>query len=1079
MGRKLLNKTILVLFIMFSLSAESSVNFFHYGTEQGLTEQGINIIAQDSIGFIWLASDYNLTRFDGHQFKNYNNNAQSNYPWNRINTLFSDNEGTLWIGSDTGFSYYNFFSDSFSNPPVENGLTNITAFAADHDHNLWISGKQGVVKFNKKHEKLTWIIGKGPEAIIDIDSFGINVFKHLTVEESGSLWLVTSTNLLFRFNPSNNVLKKFNGLNNFVPDQFEITGIKSFRNFLFISTASNGFYRIDLSSEEVKNQILDYNSNWIHHFQQENDSIIWVATNSGLYRLNHEIGSYTQFTNIEADPLSMKKTTTIYVYIDTDKNIWLTSGIGGIDYGINNSFFDHLMFSEEFPYNLTNKEVSGIDFDREGNMWTGYQAGLLEKHNSFPPYTKEKYFLYKKGNSQTFGNVFKIMEDSHEQIWAGGWETGLQRLNRKNRKFEHIKCTPEKINKLLEVADIRDIKEGPAKNLWISAHGIGLIKLNPVTLKARLFSMDESNFDKNLSNNFLYTLDFQGENLWIATSYGVNRLDTKEMNFTHYFQNPDDSVSLSDDMINTLHCDKSGLVWAGTANGLNLFLPGENSFVPVKLNYDFRFNNITAIESVYPEEIWVSTKSGIMRLKYDNDSVFANRKFDIDYFFRSNGLISSIYFDRVSTTNSTNNIYFGGNNGVDFFIPPVKSTDFAADKSAVVTEVSVYGKKINRKNEHNFSGSSVLVFDHTQKMISFRFTSVEFENAEQQKFRYKVEGFDKEWVYPRDEHVATYTNLNPGKYTFRVEATNKNDEWVKNENNIINFKITPPFWKTIPFAVLSLLIVSALFFTIQRIRFRVILKRQQELEKQVKERTRELRLANAELKDANQTKNKFFSIISHDLRSPFSGLLGILELLKDPEFLPKEKQTELMNTAHETAENTFKLLENLLIWSSSQTEKLNFQPKIFNITSKINNNIALSQQQANLKRIAVNNNLKPELHVFGDPNMIDTVIRNILNNAIKFTYEEGKIDISATEDKQKITISISDTGIGMKQEQIEKLFDIENKSKSGTNGEGGTGLGLFISKEFISINNGEIWATENHPHGTTFHFTIPKGNQQD
>jgi signal transduction histidine kinase len=257
-------------------------------------------------------------------------------------------------------------------------------------------------------------------------------------------------------------------------------------------------------------------------------------------------------------------------------------------------------------------------------------------------------------------------------------------------------------------------------------------------------------------------------------------------------------------------------------------------------------------------------------------------------------------------------------------------------------------------------------------------------------------------------------------------------------------------------------------------RSKVLLLRQKKLEQIIQERTSELKQKNEELELANQTKDKFFSIISHDLRSPFSGLLGILELLTEPASgFDMQKQTELLQTAKKSAQNTFELLENLLLWSRSQMKNTTCNIEKHDITEILRKNIAIKKQAALQKEISVIENFSDKIEAMFDKEMINTVIRNILNNAIKFTYPGGKVNISAETKNGEVKITISDTGIGITGEEMNHLFKIEKMNRAGTEGEKGTGLGLIISKEFIEKNNGKIWATTNSPSGAIFHFTLP------
>jgi len=229
-------------------------------------------------------------------------------------------------------------------------------------------------------------------------------------------------------------------------------------------------------------------------------------------------------------------------------------------------------------------------------------------------------------------------------------------------------------------------------------------------------------------------------------------------------------------------------------------------------------------------------------------------------------------------------------------------------------------------------------------MINIRFTALQFNNPGGQKFRYRLEGFDDSWIYPTNDQLASFSNLPPGEYIFQLEVQKNNGEW-NSEGSTLAIKIKPPFWITLPFIGITILVLILAMFLILRVRSQTLLHRQLELEKIIDKRTEELRRKNVELELVNQTKNKFFSIISHDLRSPFSGLLGILELLNQPGEVPIEMHNNLLKSAYQSANNTFQLLENLLTWASTQMDKVSFDPTTFNLTLLIHINSSYAKNK--------------------------------------------------------------------------------------------------------------------------------------
>lgn len=1058
----------------------SQVAFYHYGIEKGLPETRVNFVSQDSTGFIWLAGENNLFRFDGNQFNVYQNTTKnsSKQPFERIRALFTDSQGTLWVGLNKGISYYDFFHDRFVSP-VEGWADEwVTDIAADKTGNLWISTGVGLAKFDTETQQTIWFTDSASVKTPGNNILPPGYINKLTTQPDGKIWLSTFLKGLYRFDPITRKIENFGTVDGIDFEKMDVSSIYFTNGYLFIGTLSGGFFWFNPEEKKMHNEVFDHLAYTVQHFQVSNDSIVWLATNSGLFRFNYQAGGYQRYTNVPNDPLSLDRTAVNYVFLDKENNLWTSSGIRGINYGLTNVPFSHLNVAENGAYQLDQKEVTSIYFSKTGNMWLGYESGLVEKH-SYDPLAKTSYIIASKNPGGSPGSIFALFEDSRNRVWLGGWKSGLQKLNPAGSAFEFAPVFPESVAHLVATADIRGITEDRKGNLWIGFSGIGIGRYNPDSHFLELFRHDPKNPLTSLSNDYTYNLcSDKDNNLWIATAHGVSFLNLQNNQFTNYFQEEENANSLSNNTINTVYCDHAGVVWAGTSNGLNVYNTKLKAFQPAFTDQDFPFLSISAISSVKPNEIWGSTTSGIFRFTYSwnvtNDSLQINSR----YFDRSDGLLSTNYFKLSSATTDDGIIYFGGNEGIDFFNPENILSQRQKSPEPLLIGMEVDGFSVFHKLKKNKQGIPELELAYSARMINIRYTSFYFNNHGRQKFRYRLKGFDDRWIYPINEQLATFTNLKPGEYAFQLEVQNSNGEWGQTSTSI-QLTVKPPYWMTFTFIAFVIFVLGASMFLIFRARSRILLQRQKELERIIEERTEELRNKNEELEESNHTKKKFFSIISHDLRSPFSGLVGILELLNEPGEVPEEMHNSLLKSAHQSANNTYKLLENLLTWASSQMNKVTFEPTAFNVSKLIHENIQLNKEQALQKEIQIFEDLPEYCYVFGDQQMIDTVIRNILTNAIKFTQPGGEVKLSAMVKDNDVLVSIADSGIGLTPAQIDKLFDVEVIRRNGTSGEIGTGLGLVICLEFINKNNGKIWATQNRPNGTIFHFTLPIKNKNE
>ncbi len=1020
-----------------------------------------------------------MYRFDGNRFTIYQTTFlnSSPVPFVRINTIYTDSNGTVWVGSNDGLSYFNPATNQFIK--LGNGFEQqrILDFFEDKNGVLWIASEFGLARYNPKTEKTDWFTAAESSKNAVFKNLPSNYIVEVTGQPDGKIWLVTYPAGLWRFNPETGEIEDFSQIEDTDFSMFNISEIHFSSGTLYLGTLSNGFFWIEPQKRTVQNDRLNQMGYAIHHFKQLNDSVFWLATNNGIFKYNNLTGNFNRYTNVPNNPLSLYRTTVNYVHLDDEENLWLSLGIRGFDYGLTNVPFSHFIIShEDRAYQLTHKEVTAIHFEKAGNLWLGYEAGLIEKH-SYDPLIKKKYQVKSKNPDIQAGSVMAIFEDSKNRIWAGGWMLGLNVLYPGKNIFEPANIKPDSDFKRIETADIRGITEDKNGNIWISLHGIGLGKYNPESQEMQLFRHDPKNPLSSLSNDFSFNLCFDlQDKLWIATAHGLTRFDPTNNRFTVFFHEENNPQTLNSSTVGVVYCDNSGLVWAGTEKGLNVYSPALENFIPVFTDQDFPFLNISSIQSVKPGELWLSTIDGIFRLNYKWNSDKTEMETEPTWFNRSDGILSSNYFPRSGATTGDGSVFFCGNEGIDFFNPNDVSGYNEKKSKVLITELWVDGETLYPKQLAGEGEKMNLVLDHNHKLILVQFTTLDFSNRGIKKFRYKLVGIHEEWVYLENEQMASFTHLPPGNYTFIVETQQKNNEWTGN-NSTIEISVKRPFWLSIPFYIFIILISAAIFYLILKARSGVMKLRQKELEKIIEIRTQELVQKNEELEVANQSKNKFFSIISHDLRSPFSGLLGILDLLTDPENnYDTLTQNELLQSAKSSAYNTYELLENLLLWARSQMETTTTSVKKQNLSDVLKKNLDLKKQIAEQKKVSISGHSSDDIEAFFDREMINTVIRNILSNAIKFTPQGGNVNLYATSKNGEVKISIADTGIGINEKDAEKLFDLDKINRNGTSGEKGTGLGLVICKEFVHNNNGKIWAEPNQPKGTIFHFTLPSAH---
>jgi len=387
-----------------------------------------------------------------------------------------------------------------------------------------------------------------------------------------------------------------------------------------------------------------------------------------------------------------------------------------------------------------------------------------------------------------------------------------------------------------------------------------------------------------------------------------------------------------------------------------------------------------------------------------------------------------------------------------------------------------------------------LVLPYANNNISFEFNAILPSRHSLVRYQYMLDGYDRDWSPLTSRTSATYGNIFEGTHTFKLRALSPEDVW---SNPIFyTFKVLPPWYRTWWFYSIIILFILVFVYLIYYIRLANYRRHDAELSKLVNERTSQLensntlliekqnliRLQSKELQEKNQqllasnsSKDKFFSIIAHDLRNPFNTLMGFSDaLLKDLENYSIDDAKVILNMINSTSKMGNDLLENLLLWSRAETGRIPYEPGSLNLRIIVESNIHFMNAQAQMKNIQIIEEIEPAIMVMADENMLNTILRNLISNAIKFTYENGQIIIKARVVHPNIEIAVCDNGVGISESTIKKLFQFEtNISTQGTSSESGTGLGLILCKEFVEKHGGKIWVESEKDKGSDFKFTIP------
>lgn len=1063
------------LFLAMTLSVKGQVpdlRFQYFTHDQGLYSTYIHDVVQDSAGYIWVASRDGLFRYDAYGFKGYypDESDSTSLSSSLINCLFVDNKGIIWVGTEEGLHKYEPSGDNFVRVPVVSAelgtaMPPISQIGADHQGNILVSTENQV------------LVSKMPG----------NGFEHLILLEGGQVarFLPDSMDMIWIGCTENHGLTRYNSNGQAVelsasPSDLEflsglnVTDLALLGDQLWISALGAGVIVYNPDTGELKRiPGRSWDEDMVVAVYPDRAGNIWTVDYAGLKVRQDTMQIAYEYYPLEGDPETVRGGVS-GIFEDNQGNYWIYHRTNGLGISVKRKGFNKLdAYARQF---LSTKDlkVSAIQEDESGELWIGQAEGGIRRYNwqdwnvnDFDHNPQDPYSLGR-------GAVLTLYRDSRGTMWIGTYFDGLQYYEASTGRFITFRHNPDDPNSI-SGNDIRSIVEDEQGSLWLAVHGKGIDRFDPHTHTFTHFN----NENNGLSNNWTFQLLLDREGgLWAGTAWGLNYLAKGSEHFVNYLHVDEEPSSLSDNFITTLHLDETGTFWAGTQNGLNRYHPESETFTRY-LN-SARYSFISGILSDDELNLWISYRSGLLKMNPDNNTLTDYGSLD--------GLQCDGYNVRSFYKNPKGEFFFGGNNGIDLFIPSELLTN-TTPPGIVIGQVRILDKHAHVDSTGIpvsilVNPTGALTLTPSQFMITLSFKALNFINPENNRYMTLLEGLDRDWNDLGTNREVSYTNLDAGTYTFRVRGSNNDGVW-SSTDAILKIRVLPSWYETWVFRIILALVILGGIYLILVIRTSNLRTRATLLDKMVQEKTgelqnktEELEVRNRELDISNNTKDKLMSIIAHDLINPFNSLIGMSELLmKRIDKLGADERKQYSELIHSSAQSAYALLQNLLAWARSQTGQIKHLPEILDLRTIIQDILELNMANLEAKSIHVETACKEDVKVWGDKEMISTVIRNLVNNAIKFVPKDGKISMCASKENGRVKVEIKDTGIGMPPEKVEEIQDSISVSPSpGTDGEKGSGLGLSLCKEFIRLHGGQLEIESEVGKGSTFSFTLPAKN---
>jgi len=1077
----------LILFFLSFSSIGNDVfeNFISLNTGNGkLTHNTVQAITRDNFGYIWVGTNYGLNRLDGYETLNFKNdpdnpNSISN---SFIKSLFVDSKNNLWVGTvGGGLNKFDRNTNGFirflpSESPNSISCLNISAITEDKNGNIWI-GTVGseVNKYNIKTGCFEKFEIEKSDPFKRINSNVEDIFCDL----DGNIWVGLNQGEVFKIDTKSNFITYY-GLKKYHSGFTEVGSIKGIAQqkngiLLFASWSGNLFQLNQEVDDHIKilKDNLYFDNNNLTDITIDSENNIWISTwEHGLYKIDPHFGTKTNYSRNKYVLNSLGSNALNQLFIDKRNNLL----IGSIDNGLTILPIEKKMFKQFTFQNYSSAfslemNVYSIVRDKNDNLWIGTRGQGLIKYNLKTQ--EQKAYLEENNEGLGSNSILTLKMNPEGKIWLGTDGKFICLFDPVSEKFTQIENRFDDWSKAIFCIEENN------QFIWGGSWGGGIKRFDKRTGIYTSINFD----DKDQFRNSIFDLELQDSILWVADigigliKYNINTECQTVYSSSKNF--PD----FPKERINDIFFENSSSIWLSTEGaGLYLFNPITEKIESISEKYPISETIIQSVVNDKDGNIWIASISGITCINRKTGNCF---NFD-----KNNGLInnqlnkSALFFDRID-----NIIYIGGVEGMNYFNPSELIID-STNSKVIITELKILGKSISSQNNKNLSKpidiAGELNLYNSDKLLTIHFSMMEYNPSSKNKYIYQLEGFDKEWTEtPFSKNYVQYTNLFPGNYNFRIKSFNK-DGICSNQETLLKIIVHPAFWQTILFKLSVISIVIFIVFIYFRNRYKILISSKTELENKVVERTSEIQKQkehieqqNHALEVANETKNKFFSIISHDLRSPVTSIDQLAQLiLAQHNVASEEKMLNYFQLLKKSSSNTLELLDNLLIWARTQTNRIEILKSSIDVDELVFGVVALITTVAEKKNIELVFPNKTNLKIYADRNSIQTVLRNLILNAIKFSLPDRKVEIIIEEKDYEIVFKIIDKGIGMTEKEVDDLFKIEKlHSKQGTSGEIGTGLGLILCYELLVLNGGNIWVESQKDKGSSFFFSVYKAKE--
>ena len=991
----------------------------------------------------------------------------------------------LWIRSYSEFTIYDPVLERFSTPgEYYHGTTipisGLQSVFTDSKNNTWLlNSKYGLYKFNPASQTVDSIAFVPQIKSSNYD----NSLSGIAEDNNHLLWVISKAGELLQINPENNrteqtfylgdeVINEFNNFQLFIDSDNDI--------WIYSPGLPYGVFFFDHQTKKIKKYTQSSSSfklstNMVSSVLEDDKGAIWIGTDhGGINILNKKEKTITVLQNNSQNPLAIAQNSITYLYRDNENIIWAGTYKKGISYYHKNLIrFNHFRYSSDAENSLPYNDVNCFVEDNQGNLWIGTNGGGLiyfnRRKNTFTSYLHDA----DNKNSISANVIVALHIDSKGTLWVGTYQGGLNRFN--GSSFKRYLHEADKPN---SISDNRvwSIFEDSKQNLWIGTLNGGLNLFDRTNEQFIHYTSDDIN---SVGSNFIMSIIEDSEqNLWLGTSGGLDMLNLNTKRFTHYAADPNTPGLLSDNNANDIHEDVRGLIWVATTQGLNVLNKTQGTFHVFTEADGLANSNIKTIQEDENGNLWIATLKGISKISIKNFShqlPINKLQVDIENFGLQDGLQGNEFNQKAAYRTRSGELIFGGANGFNLFKPEDIVVQRPNEK-IVLTNFKVFNQNI-RVNEpfrkriildKSITYNNQISLKHKENVFSLEFAALSYFHPEKNTFQYMLSGFNNEWLEVNSGvNELTFTNLNSGNYQLRIRVSNDNSNWIEMDPPL-SIEILPPFWETSYAYIIYFLVIAALLF----ITWKILAERQRlkfEAEQEHREAER--------IHQVDTLKTKFFTNISHEFRTPLSLILAPIDKLIENSKNDDDKKHLIL--IQRNARRLMAMVNQLLDFRKMEFQKIKVTKDWGEIIGFIQEIAASFEDLMESKNISfLFSSSHKSLYTYFDKDKTDKIFSNLLTNACKFTNNGGKIslviDLNTTIEKPVLSVKVSDTGIGIAPEQQMQIFNrFYQTENSETEINQGSGIGLSMVKEYITLLGGDVTVESQLNEGSTFMVEIP------